>query len=87
MCIAVLYTHVCNGVTGCVPIAIVASAVCFQVINPYLQARWLFTLSPEYPFSWLSSARFIGGTALFLFGLAITLSSDAILRSLRSGRR
>ncbi len=66
-----------------VPVSIVASAICFQVVNSYLQARWLFTLGPEYPLSWLSGACFVGGAVVFFFGLAITVSSDAILRSLR----
>ncbi|MBN2291493.1 MAG: DUF1295 domain-containing protein [Pirellulales bacterium] len=70
--------------TRSVPMTIVASAICFQVVNSYLQARWLFALGPEYPLSWLSGACFICGVSLFFVGMAITISSDAILRSLRS---
>lgn len=78
-----VYPCLTRGNRG-VPIWIVASAVCFQVINSYLQARWLFTLAPEYPLSWLSGACFICGGLLFFVGLGITVSSDAILRSLRA---
>ena len=77
-----VYPCLTRGNRG-VPITIVASAVCFQLVNPYLQARWLFTLGPEYPLSWFGNACFIGGVVLFFAGLAITVSSDAILRSLR----
>ena len=78
-----IYPCLMRGNRG-VPVSIVVSAFCFQVVNSYLQARWLFTLGPEYPLSWLSSACFLCGVIVFLVGLAITLSSDAILRSLRS---
>ena len=67
-----------------VPISIVLSAFCFQVINSYLQARWLFTLSEPYPLSWLSNVWFVVGVAVFFVGFAITVSSDTILRFLRT---
>ena len=67
-----------------VPISVVAAAMCFQAVNTYLQARYLFEISPRYPLSWLLSLRFIGGVALFAVGWAIMVQSDTILRRLRS---
>ena len=67
-----------------VPISVVVAAMCFQVVNTYLQARYLFYISPAYPLSWLLGLRFIGGAALFAVGWTITVQSDAILRRLRS---
>jgi 3-oxo-5-alpha-steroid 4-dehydrogenase 1 len=67
-----------------VPISIVAAAICFHAVNCYLQARYLFSLSPAYPAGWLADVRFLVGAALFGVGLAITVQSDMLLRSLRT---
>jgi protein-S-isoprenylcysteine O-methyltransferase Ste14 len=68
-----------------VPVSIVLAAFCFQLINPYLQARYLFSVAPEYPVAWLWDSRFLAGTILFAIGWVVTVQSDAILRSLRAG--
>ena len=67
-----------------VPVSIVAAAICFQLINSYLQARYLFTLSAEYPLAWLVGPRFLVGVTLFAVGFAITVQSDSLLRALRA---
>lgn len=68
-----------------VPVSIVAAAVGFQLVNSYLQERYLFTIADEYPSAWLLDPRFIGGAILFAIGWAITVQSDSLLRSLRAG--
>jgi 3-oxo-5-alpha-steroid 4-dehydrogenase 1 len=67
-----------------VPLSIVLAAFGFQLINPYLQAKYLFSIAPEYPSQWLFDVRFIVGVVVFAVGWVITVQSDAILRSLRA---
>ena len=58
-------------------------AASFNVVNGYLNGRWLFTLGPELPVSWLYSPQFLVGALIFIAGLALNLHSDALLRRLR----
>lgn len=64
------------------PLLVVLSAVVFNLLNAYVNARWVshFAL---YPRSWLSSPSFLLGASLFVVGFALNLSSDAILFRLR----
>ncbi len=65
------------------PWVVVGMAIVFNAGNGYLQGRWLFTLSDPYPAWWFTDARFLLGSGLFLFGFAVNLQSDEILRRLR----
>lgn len=65
------------------PIGIVAMAFCFNVVNGYLNGRYLFELGPEYPTAWLLTGRFIIGSTLYVLGFVINRQSDMILRGLR----
>jgi protein-S-isoprenylcysteine O-methyltransferase Ste14 len=65
------------------PISIAGSAFFFNLVNGYLQGRWLNTLGPAYEPSWLLDPRFLAGAALFLLGFAVNLHADAVLRNLR----
>jgi protein-S-isoprenylcysteine O-methyltransferase Ste14 len=56
----------------------------FNLGNSYLNARWLFTLGPGYPSSWLLDWRFILGTLLFWAGFVINKHADAVLIGLRA---
>jgi 3-oxo-5-alpha-steroid 4-dehydrogenase 1 len=67
-----------------VPVAIVLSAIGFNFINGYLQARYLFTFAASYPISWLRGPWFLGGLALFVAGFAAAVWTDGALRALRS---
>ena len=58
-------------------------AVVFNLANVYVNGRWLFSLAPPYPLSWLWDPRFLGGVALFALGFGINLQSDTILIRLR----
>ncbi len=64
------------------PLTIVLSAVGFNVLNAYVNARWVSELG-SYPISELLSARFFGGLALFVCGFAINIHADGTLASLR----
>jgi len=66
------------------PVVILAGGLVFNVANAYLQARYLFTLSPPYATGWLVDPRFLIGGVLFAGGLAIHVHSDSVLRRLRA---
>ena len=42
-----------------IPVIVVALGFVFNSINSYLNGRYIFTLSPGYPDTWLSDPRFI----------------------------
>ena len=72
------------------PFAIMLLSVAFNLMNGYLQGKWLFELAPAHPdyqnlytVSWFSDWRFIAGTAIFFIGMAINWHSDYIIRHLR----
>jgi steroid 5-alpha-reductase/3-oxo-5-alpha-steroid 4-dehydrogenase 1 len=57
--------------------------VFFNLVNGYLQGRWL-TVFGAYDTSWLVDPRFLIGAAVMLAGYAINQHADAILRALRA---
>jgi 3-oxo-5-alpha-steroid 4-dehydrogenase 1 len=65
------------------PVAIAAMGFSFNMVNGYMQGRFLFTLGPAKELAWLTDPRFIVGAIMFLSGFAINLQSDSILRNLR----
>ena len=67
------------------PLTIVALGVIFNLINGYVNGRYLFSLGPPLPPGWLGSPVFLGGTLLFLTGWGINLWSDHRLFQLRDG--
>lgn len=66
------------------PAEIVALAFGFQLVNTYLNARWLFELAPPYTAAWLCDPRLLGGLALFIGGTLVNRRADADLRALAS---
>jgi len=64
------------------PVSIVATAVVFNMLNAYVNARWVSELG-SYPTSWLYDARFVIGAALFVTGFAINQHADWVLMNLR----
>lgn len=66
------------------PVLVCALAFCTNVVICWIQAWWLFALSPELPTSYLWDPRFIVGAALFAFGYWLNHDSDARLRNLRA---
>ena len=66
------------------PVLIVLLALTYNIINGYLNGRYIFAFSPDYPVSWIKDPRFITGFLLFAVGFAINLHSDGVLRNLRA---
>jgi len=64
------------------PVATLALAVTFNSVNGLLCGHAV-SQYVHYGADWGRDPRFLLGSALFLFGLAINLHSDAILRDLR----
>ncbi len=64
------------------PLSIMAMAITFNVLNGYVNARWVSDLG-TYPPSWLYDPRMLAGVLLFLGGLAVNLDADRRLRRLR----
>jgi protein-S-isoprenylcysteine O-methyltransferase Ste14 len=68
---------------GRIPIAIMGMAIAFNVLNGYINARWVAHLG-RYPTDWLVDPRFLAGVTLFVGGLALNLNADRTLRRLRT---
>ncbi len=65
------------------PLLIAASAILFNLVNAYVNARWISEFG-RYETSWLADPRFALGAALFALGAWINLDADARLRGLRA---
>ena len=66
-----------------IPIAVVALGFLFNLINAYINARFVSSIG-EYSTDWLSDPRFLAGLAIFLAGMALNIRSDNILLRLRN---
>ncbi len=73
-----------SGAPRRMPVVVAGMAVVFNLMNGYLNGRWLNTLSPPYPDGWLTEARFLAGAGLFVAGFLVNLQSDETLRRLRA---
>jgi len=67
------------------PISIILMGATFNIVNGYLQGRWLFTYAPRdwYSAKWFGDYRFIIGVSIYIIGMVINRHSDYILRNLR----
>ena len=63
---------------------IVACGFSFQIVNVYLNGRWLFELAPPPSTSWFADPRFLAGVALFAAGSIVNRNADAELLRLRA---
>jgi protein-S-isoprenylcysteine O-methyltransferase Ste14 len=79
---AFVYPWRLRGTTR-MPAAIALMAIAFNVLNAYLNARWVASYG-RYPTGWLADPRFLAGTAVFLAGLAVNRDADRRLRALRA---
>lgn len=64
------------------PASVAAMAIVFNVVNSWLNARWISELG-VYASSWLVDPRLVIGVTLFVAGLALNLHSDRVLFALR----
>ena len=65
------------------PVAIAGMAVAFNLLNAFVNARYVSALG-SYPPAWLADPRFLGGALVFLGGFALNVASDRTLRRLRA---
>jgi len=80
---AFIYPFALRGAAKRMPLAIMSFGFLFNLMNGYLNGRWLFTLSGGYDNSWLADPRFIIGSTLFVIGFIINRQADLVLRGLR----
>jgi len=80
---AFIYPFSLRGAAKRMPLAIMSFGFLFNLMNGYLNGRWLFTLSGGYDNSWLADPRFIVGATLFVIGFIINRQADKVLRDLR----
>ncbi len=64
------------------PASVAGMAITFNLINAYLNARWISQLG-DYPSAWLFEPRFVAGALLFVAVMAVNIQSDNILFGLR----
>ena len=64
------------------PIAVAGSGFAFNVVNAYVNARFISQFG-EYGVDWLGDPRFLAGLAIFVTGFALNIHSDNILLRLR----
>jgi len=64
------------------PVLIVLMAISFNVLNGFINARWISEEGVYQP-SWFADPRFLLGAALFGLGFVINITSDQILLRLR----
>ncbi len=67
---------------GDTPVSVVAMGFTFNVVNAYVNARWISHLG-EYGAGWLMDPRFVVGVAVFAVGYRINRWADAVLAGLR----
>lgn len=64
------------------PITIPLLAIVFNLLNAYVNARWISHFG-AYASDWLTDPRFVIGIGLFFCGLLINLHADSVLFRLR----
>ncbi|MYA11254.1 MAG: DUF1295 domain-containing protein [Gemmatimonadetes bacterium] len=64
------------------PLAVALSGFAFNVLNAYINARFISHIG-EYGPEWLADPRFLAGAVLFFAGFTLNLRSDNILLALR----
>ena len=80
---AFIYPLGLRGVTRRMPLVVMSFGFFFNVMNGYLNGRYLFVFSGGYPLAWLYDVRFIAGLTLFVMGYLLNRQSDLALRNLR----
>ena len=80
---AFIYPFSLRGAARRMPVVVMSFGFLFNVMNGYLNGRYIFSFSGGYGSSWLSDPRFIAGTALFIIGFVINRQADMVLRELR----
>ena len=80
---AFIYPFSLRGAARRMPLSVVSFGFFFNMMNGYLNGRYIFTFSGGYSVNWLGDPRFIIGAILFVTGFVINRQADQILRGLR----
>jgi protein-S-isoprenylcysteine O-methyltransferase Ste14 len=80
---AFIYPFGLRGTVKRMPWVIVGFGFTFNIMNGYLNGRYIFTFSGGYQSNWVVDPRFILGVVLFIIGYIINRRADYILQSLR----
>lgn len=80
---AFIYPLRLRGMKKRMPVLILAMAFFFNVVNGYINGRYLFTFSGGYSSAWFLDFRFIVGLVLFILGFVVNHQSDEILLKIR----
>jgi protein-S-isoprenylcysteine O-methyltransferase Ste14 len=79
-----IYPLTLRGQTKRMTVIVVAFAFIFNILNGYLNGRYIFTLSGGYANEWMIDPRFLIGLMVFIAGFIINRQADLILHSLRA---
>jgi len=80
---AFIYPFSLRGAEKRMPLSIISFGFIFNLMNGYLNGRYIFHFSGGYANSWMLDPRFILGVTLFIIGYIINRDSDLALRHLR----
>ena len=80
---AFIYPFSRRGITRRMPVGVVVMGFFFNVMNGYLNGRYIFGFSGGYDNAWLTDPRFIIGVIIFIMGYIINRQADLALRNLR----
>jgi 3-oxo-5-alpha-steroid 4-dehydrogenase 1 len=80
---AFIYPFGLRGSAKRMPLFVMSFGFLFNIMNGYLNGRYIFDFSGGYNNNWLTDPRFILGTTLFIIGFIINRLADYILRDLR----
>ena len=80
---AFIYPFTLRGESKRMPAAVMSLGLLFNIMNGYLNGRYIFTFSSGYATGWLTDPRFIVGVALFVVGFVVNRQADTVLRGLR----
>ncbi|KAK3226215.1 hypothetical protein Dsin_006077 [Dipteronia sinensis] len=65
------------------PVAVALMAFGFNLLNAYLQARWVSHYKDDYDNNWLFTWRFVIGLLVFVGGMCVNVWSDKVLVGLK----
>jgi 3-oxo-5-alpha-steroid 4-dehydrogenase 1 len=80
---AFIYPFSLRGKERHMPLSVISFGFLFNLMNAYLNGRYIFGFSGGYANSWMLDPRFILGVTLFVIGYIINRQSDLALRELR----
>lgn len=80
---AFIYPFTIRGSAKRMSITVIVLGFFFNMVNGYINGRYLFTFATGYGTGWFVDPRFIAGVTLIACGFVINRQADTILRNLR----